>query len=135
MSQNGFLKQIKGVVKINVKTDERTIQKIRDMRAKLNPVGIIAKACGVSTYVVQEYTKDMGICLRKQRFVSMPMQVKDLHECKRMRFEDLPEELQKKYLLLKPPRREDDKETFITAHKGDYGKAAVFEDYRAAHGM
>jgi hypothetical protein len=38
-------------------------------------------------------------------------------------------------MSLKPPDKAYDKKTFITAHKGDYGKAVVFEDYRAAHGL
>lgn len=116
------------------KLSDEKINQIREMRAKKYSVGFIADALSISAFVVQRYTKDMGICLRNKKdvmYVHIP--AKDAFPCHTYSFSELNEEDQKKYLDCKPATKED--KTFITAKKEAYSKADVYDMRRSKNRM
>lgn len=116
---------------MSVKTSDEKITKIRAMRLKGYSQAFICNAVEVSIFVVQQACKDIKMDLR---FGKKKIDCKDLYPVKTYPFSKLSKADQKKYNECKPPNKNEDKETFITGKKGEYGKAVVFEDYRANFG-
>lgn len=118
---------------MSIKVSDEKLVKIKELRLKGYSLAFISEATVTSFFVVQQACKGLKIDLR---FAKPKLNHgKDLYPCNTYKFTDLSEKLQQYYLSLAPPVKNVDNETIITASKGDYGKAAIFEDYRAAHGM
>jgi hypothetical protein len=116
---------------MSVKTSDEKIAQIKAMRLKGYSQAFICNAVEVSIFVVQQACKDIKIDLR---FGKKKIDCKDSFPVKKLKFSDLSEADQKRYNECRPPSKNEDKETFITGKKGEYGKAVVFEDYRANFG-
>lgn len=113
--------------------DEK-IKQIREVRKRGETQRQTAKECGVSQACVSKYCLDIDIfCSTKKKPKNGAYRIEKQRECNEYKFNELNLEDQKKYNECKPPIKSNDTKTFITGIKGDYGKAAVFEDYRAAH--
>lgn len=105
---------------MSLKTPDEKLIKIRELRTKGYSLSFICNAVQVSITVVQQACKGINIDLRYKK-PEIPQQ-NSLHPCYSKNISDLPDDLQKYYLSLKPPNQHVDKKTYITASKGDYGK-------------
>lgn len=101
------------------------IDKIRQMRLSGYSLQDIALSCNTSASTVSIICKDIKVDLKKNQGKVKPPRI----NCPTYKFSDLSLEDQKKYNECKPPRKNEDKETFITARKEDYSKAVIFTDF------
>lgn len=101
---------------------------IRQMRLENRSLTDIAAYFEVSLNFVCKTCKDIKVEMKKHKknkyFIRNPL------PCNNYSINDLPEEEKQKYSSLRPPKKDADKKTYISARKGDYFKAAIFEDTR-----
>lgn len=118
---------------MSAKTPPEVIERIRDMRRRGYSQMFIRNALNVSTYVVSVNTQDIKVNLISSKaLVDKP---KSTIPCVTYPFSELSPEDQEKYSKCQPAVKDIDKKVFVWAKKGDYSEAAVFMDYRRAHGL
>jgi hypothetical protein len=103
---------------------------IRRMRQENRSLTDIAAYFSVSINYVSGVCKDIKVDAKenqknKKQFFRNPL------PCDTYKLNTLSEEEQKKYNSIVPANREADKKSYITAKKGDYFKAVIFEDNKS----
>ena len=121
-----------------MKLSDEKIAQIRRVRLSGKNQTETANECGVSQTAVSKYCKDLNIEKVKTpnvKKLNFYIQLERQKPCTVYDYTKLSLEDQIKYNNCKPSDKNEDTKTFITGKKSDYGRAAVFEDYRVSHGI
>lgn len=108
------------------------IPAIREMRESRVSLADIAIAFNVSSNFVYKNCKDIKVDVKRHKKEKSKV-LTDTDGCKTYKINQLSPEDRNKYMSLIPPKKEEEKETFITARKDDYSKAAIFIDSRRGY--
>jgi hypothetical protein len=107
------------------KLSEEKIANIREMKMKGAPLVVIRNEVSVSNFIINKCCKDLAIVKDSESKSKIP--------CNKFSFDELSEEDKRRYNSCKPPSKEKESKTFVTGSKGEYWKAAIFEDSRRGY--
>lgn len=117
------------VTKVQKVKSKEKIPAIREMRASGISIANVALEFGVASSFVCNHCKDIKVDVKRHRNDKSKISENSIR-CNTYKINELSPEDKKRYLSLIPPKKDEEKATFITGRKDEYSKAAIFVDSR-----